>query len=288
MMTLADLVRDATSRLAAAAVPSASVDAELLMAFVLELGRGEMLARQISGATLSTDQAAHYEELLMRRERREPLQHLVGRAPFMTFEVEVGPGVFVPRPETEALAQWAVAHLSTLAPGENGITVLDLCSGSGVLAITLARAVPYARVSAVEVSDQAMPYLSANVSRLAPEVQCFQASVVEFGSTFHDASVGMIVANPPYVPSTEVPNDPEVSQWDPHDALFGGAEGLDVVREIVLLASRVLVEGAPLAMEHSNLQGEQVRSILEGAGFRTVATERDLTGRERFSYGFAP
>jgi release factor glutamine methyltransferase len=206
----------------------------------------------------------------------------------MTFEVEVGPGVFVPRPETEALAQWALSHLSSLAPGENGIHAVDLCSGSGVLAITLARAVPYAEVTAVEISDEAMPYLRRNVSKLAPQVVVVKASVAEAGSTLVDHGIDLLVANPPYVPLGEVPNDPEVFHWDPKTALFGGDDGLDVIRECVALGSRVLRPGAGIALEHSNLQGDLVRAILSDSGFRTVATERDLTGRDRFSFGFQP
>lgn len=288
MILLADLLRDATTRLQAAGVASPEVDAELLAAFVLGLGRGEMLAKSMAGAELDPETLSRFSVLLERREQREPLQHLTGKAPFMTFEVAVGPGVFVPRPETEALASWAVGELSSRAPGEQGIQVLDLCSGSGVLAVTIARALPYASVTAVEISGDAVPYLTANVEELAPEVVVRPESVLQAAQWVQSQSVDMMVANPPYVPLSEIPNDEEVARWDPALALYGGEDGLDVVREIIDLAVHGLKSGGILALEHSNLHGEAVRELCTHAGFRSVATERDLTGRDRFTFAYQP
>jgi release factor glutamine methyltransferase len=144
---------------------------------------------------------------VVRREAREPLQHLLGSAPFMSFQVRVGPGVFVPRPETESLAERAIQTASTMAVGDVGLRIMDLCSGSGVLAIALARAIPHATVEAVEVSDEALPYLVQNVADLSPG-GCDHPRLLEsFASGVAPASLDLIVSNPPYVPDAEIPND---------------------------------------------------------------------------------
>jgi release factor glutamine methyltransferase len=288
MITLQQLVADATLTLQAAGVPSPAVDAEMLLAHVLGVPRGEMLSRLVVGTEISPEHHKSFEVLLERRAAREPLQHLVGLAPFMNFELSVGPGVFVPRPETESLAERAIHHASTIAVGDGGVVVVDLCAGSGALAIALARALPYAKVCAVEISPEATPYLLKNTQALAPEVEVYHQSVLEFAQQASPASVDMIVANPPYVPEAQVPNDPEVALFDPHLALYGGVDGLDVVRQIVEVGMRVLRPGGVLMMEHSNLHGEPVRGLLVDAGYTRVDTERDLTGRERFSTGFRP
>jgi release factor glutamine methyltransferase len=181
----------------------------------------------------------------------------------MNFEVEVGPGVFIPRPETESLAERALSMAQTLGVDERGLSVVDLCSGSGVLAISLARAVPWASVVAVEVSAEACGYLERNVSRLAPSVEVVPASVAEFAATQAESSLDMIVANPPYIPDSEVPNDPEVFV-------------------------HALRSGGVLMMEHSNLQGAAMAKLLAESGFRTIHTEQDLLGRDRFTHAIAP
>jgi len=288
MTTLQQLVSDATLSLQAAGVASPSVDAEILAAHVMGVSRGEMLSWLVAGREISPAQQKDFELLLERRALREPLQHLLGVAPFMSFQVAVGPGVFVPRPETESLAERAIQHASATAVGDSGVHLVDLCSGSGALAIALARAVPYAHVRAVELSPEAMPYLVQNTQALAPEVVVIQSSVQEFGQRVAQGTIDLIVANPPYVPDAEVPNDPEVALFDPHPALYGGPDGLDVIREIVQHAARALRPGGVVMMEHSNLQGESVRALLRDTGYAKVETERDITGRERFSTGFRP
>lgn len=284
-MSLAALVASARDRLERAGVPSPAVDAELLVAWLMGVSRGELLARVHRGDDADSGVASDLEPLLLRRESREPLQHLIGRAPFMTFELEVGRGVFVPRPETQSLAEHAIAHALTVGVGEAGVSIVDLCSGSGALAIALARAVPWASVSALEVSAEAMPYLMRNVAALAPHVTVVDASVAEFARVVVPCSADIIVANPPYVPDHEIPNESEVADFDPPMALFGGLDGLDVVREIVALALIALRPGGVVMMEHSNLQGPEVAALLVAQGFRLVATEKDLLGRDRFTHG---
>ena len=288
MVLVAEALASLRDRLAAAGVPSPEADASILLGSVLGLSRGELLAHAHLGKELSAEVSAALEPLVQRRQAREPLQHIVGRAPFMNFEVEVGPGVFIPRPETESLAESALSMAQSLGVDERGLSIVDLCSGSGVLAISLARAVPWASVVAVEISPDACAYLERNVLRLAPSVEVVCSSVVNFAAAQGESSLDMIVANPPYIPDSEVPNDPEVFAHDPHLALFGGADGLDVVREIVEFARHALRPGGVIMMEHSNLQGAAIADLLVGRGFRTIHTEQDLLGRDRFTHGIAP
>ena len=285
-MDLASSLRDATTRLAQAGVASPEVDAEMLLAHVAGVSRGELLAGVHSGKSVEKADLAQWEQLIVRRANREPLQHLTGTAAFMSFEVKVGPGVFVPRPETQSLVEHAISQAQAMAVREAGLHIVDLCSGSGVVAISLARAVLHASVVADEASASAVEYLRQNVDTLAPNITVVASDVVSFGQSAQDASIDMIVANPPYVPSAEIPNDPEVARYDPAMALYGGEDGLDTVHEIVTLAARALRPGGYLAIEHSNLQGDAMRSALKDAGFRMVLTERDLVGRERFTQGF--
>lgn len=287
-MSLAEVLTDVTARLARAGVPSPAADAEWLLAHVIGGSRGEALARMHQGAELEKEQAAHLEALVRRRETREPLQHLLGVAPFMAFEVRVGPGVFVPRPETESLAERALQTASTMAVGESGLRIIDLCSGSGVVAIALSRGLPHARVQALEMSADALPYLRDNIADLAPEVQLIHQSVEQWVSEVAPSSCDLIVSNPPYVPDAEIPNDPEVQKFDPPLALYGGEDGLDLIRVIAEGASRALRPGGALMVEHSNLQGASVRALLEDHGFRTVSTEKDMVNRDRFSQGYRP
>lgn len=287
-MSLPALIGDISARLAAAGVPSPAVDAEFLVAHVAGLSRGELLAKIQQGYELGSEQLSTLEVLVERREQREPLQHLLGVAPFMSFEVRVGPGVFVPRPETESLAERAIQTASAMAVGDEGLRIVDLCAGSGVLAIALAKTIPHATVQAWEISDDALPYLRGNVEELAPEIQVEHASVETWASRAAPSSVDMVVSNPPYVPDSEIPNDPEVQLFDPGLALYGGIDGLDVIRAIAEGSARALRSGGILMLEHSNLQGSEVRDVLESRGFRTVSTETDLVGRERFTWGYRP
>jgi release factor glutamine methyltransferase len=284
---LADCVREAATRLARVGVPSPQADAELIWAHIFGISRGEVLARGFRGDEVSAENVDRANVLLGRREKREPLQHLLGVAPFMSFEVAVGPGVFVPRPETESLVERAIQLAQTLGVGEAGISVLDLCAGSGVVAIAIAREVPWARVTAVEASESAVAYLSKNVARLAPAVRILHSTVDEFGITLTPGSLDLVVSNPPYVPLGETPNEPEVSEYDPPEALFGGADGMDVVVDVVSLAKKALRPGGVVMIEHANVQGDSVRNLLVQAGFRLVVTERDLLGRDRFTHAVA-
>ena len=186
------------------------------------------------------------------------------------------------------MALRAIDQAQTLAVGEHGLRVLDLCAGSGVLGIAIAREVPHAQVTAVEVSPEAFGYLEINSQALAPENTLVKEDLGSFGAQSLDDSFDLVVANPPYVPKDLVPNDPEVADFDPPLALFGGDDGLDVVREILGFAPSILRPGGVIMIEHSNLQGESVKALLHEAGFRAISTEQDLVGRDRFTQGFLP
>lgn len=284
-MSLADLVATTTKRLAQAGVPSPEADAHLIVGHLLGISRGEVVARQHRGDEASSELHSAVNELVVRREKREPLQHLLGVAPFMSFEVVVGPGVFIPRPETESLATHAIEVATTLGVSDQGVTIVDLCAGSGVLAITLQREVSWASVTAVEASTEAFAYLKKNVAALAPEVSLRLQTVAQAEAAFLPGSIDLVVSNPPYVPVGEIPNEPEVSDYDPPEALFGGLDGMDVVSQVISFAQRNLRSGGVVMMEHANVQGHSVRNLLENAGFRLVQTEQDLLGRDRFTHG---
>lgn len=273
-------VRDeTTARLAAAGVPDPEVDAELLIGHVLGLSRGGVQARLVIGAELSDADAATLAGLVDRRVRREPLQHLTGRAAFRSLELSVGPGVFVPRPETEGVAQLAIDALRASAePEPIGI---DLGSGSGALALALAIEVPHARVWAVENSPEAFPWTRRNVEEVGAANLELVFADLAVALPELDGRVAVVVSNPPYIPADAIPRDPEVRLYDPERALYGGADGLDVVRALSKRAYGLLRSGGVLVIEHGEFQSAEIAALLTADGWRAVAHHRDLTGRDR-------
>ncbi|WP_344795985.1 peptide chain release factor N(5)-glutamine methyltransferase [Frondihabitans peucedani] len=264
--------------LEAASVPSPGVDAELLLAHVLGRSRGEVAVQAITGGTVSASEADSFRALVARRAAREPLQHLTGLAPFRSLELHVGPGVFVPRPETEGVAQLAIDALSARAEPEP--VAVDLGTGSGALALALATEVPRSRVYAVELSPEAAVWTRRNIASTGARVTLVEG---DLGTALPelDGTVSVVVSNPPYIPVGMVPRDPEVRLHDPELALFGGADGLDVVRSLSQRALRLLVPGGTLVIEHGEEQGPAIRELLGGDGWRGAATHQDLTRRDR-------
>lgn len=275
--SLAALVRAAAQRLDAAGVPDPLVDAELLTAHVLDKRRGEVQAAIVRGDAVTEPHARMLEALLTRRERREPLQHLTGTAPFRHLELAVGPGVFVPRPETETVVQYAIDAL--LSCGEPSPIAVDLGTGSGAIALAMATEVPHARVFAVERSPQAHAWAARNTAR----AENLTLLLGDLATAFDEltGTVAVVISNPPYVPDDAVPRDPEVRLFDPAQALYGGPDGLDVVRVISTRAQRLLRPGGLLVLEHGELQGDAIRGILSADGWRSPATHQDLTRRDR-------
>lgn len=283
---LSGLVRAATERLAAAGVPDPAVDAELLAASVLGTSRGAAQAAAIRGDALDAATTAAYEGLVERRCAREPLQHLTGRAPFRHLELAVGPGVFVPRPETEVVAQLAIDALraaATPAP-----VAVDLGTGSGAIALAMATEVPHARVYAAEKSADAYAWAEENVRRSGADNLALALVDLEQAFPDLDGTVSVVVSNPPYVPDDAIPRDPEVRLYDPPVALYGGTDGLDVVRVLSHVGLRLAHPGGMIVLEHGEWQGAAIRDILTADGWRAAATHPDLTMRDRATTALRP
>ncbi|GGF30732.1 peptide chain release factor N(5)-glutamine methyltransferase [Williamsia phyllosphaerae] len=271
------IIAAAVDRLTAAGVDSPRVDAELLFAHVLGVDRGRLIAADDPTDT----QAALLDEWLDRRAAREPLQHIVGSASFGPIDLAVGPGVFVPRPETEAILEWAGAVCS----GIDHPRVVDLCSGSGALAIAVATTVPDATVIAVENDPDALIWLRDNVTRAVEGVRR-RLTVIHGDVRSHDVlgpdTADLVVSNPPYVP-VGADLSPEVIEHDPAVAVFAGADGMSVITPMIGLIAHALVPGGRCAIEHDDTTADLVVAELRGhGGFDEITARADLAGRPRF------
>lgn len=287
MTAVRSAVRTAAERLGRAGVPSPEHDARALAVHVLGLDRpGDLLLAD----ALDEQQAATYDALVGRRARRVPLQHLTGTVGFRRITLEVGPGVFVPRPESESVVQWAVDWATGLAGGpgpEPAPLAVDLCTGSGAIALALANEVPHSTVHAVERDPGALAWARRNAAARAaagdPPVHLHQADVADcladLAGQFH-----LVVSNPPYVADAERSLlDAEVADHDPPLALFAGADGLDLIRVVERTARRLLAPGGVVVVEHSDRQGATAPAqFAAAAGWADVHDHVDLTGRDRF------
>lgn len=267
-------VAQATQRLADAGVPSPRFDAEELAAFVHSVKRGEL------HGVPDADFDARYWEAVARREAREPLQHITGRAFFRYLELQVGPGVFVPRPETESVVGWAIDAVRAMDVVEP--LIVDLCAGSGAIALALAQEVPRSRVHAVELDEGALRWARKNVegSRVVLHHADALTALPEL-----DGQVDLVISNPPYIPLTEWEYvAPEARDHDPQLALFSGEDGLDVIRGLERTAHRLLRPGGVVVIEHADTQGGQVPWIFtEERGWADAADHPDLNKRPRFA-----
>ncbi|SFL52073.1 release factor glutamine methyltransferase [Geodermatophilus ruber] len=256
------------------------MDAELLLAHVLGVTRTGLL----TAAAVPDDAATRFAALVGQRADRVPLQHLTGRAAFRHLELSVGPGVFVPRPETEQLAGWALDRLAaTDAP-----VVVDLGAGSGAIALSVAHEHPAARVTAVERDISAIEWTRHNAAVRAAAgdtpVEVISGDMTDPHLLRElDGAVDVVVSNPPYVPDgAVVPR--EVADHDPPLALWGGPDGLDVVRGLLVTAARLLRPGGWLGIEHADQQGSAVPALVRAhGGFTDVADHPDLAGRPRYT-----
>jgi release factor glutamine methyltransferase len=261
-------------------VESPRVDAELLLAHVLGIGRTALLTLDDA----PDDVAARFAALVAERAARVPLQHLTGRAPFRHLDLAVGPGVFVPRPETEQLAGWALERLAGLPEP----VVVDLGSGSGALALAIAQEHPGARVTAVERDPQAIAWTRHNAAARAAAgdlpITVVEGDMTDGGLLAElDGRVDVVVSNPPYVPDgAGLPR--EVADHDPPLALWGGPDGLDVVRGLLGTAARLLRPGGWLGIEHADQQGTALPALVRAHGAWTdVEDHPDLAGRPRYT-----
>lgn len=278
-VSVADALRRAVERLAAAGVTDPQVDAELLLAHVTAGSRGTVQAAAFRGDALPSEAVREFDALVARRETREPLQHLTGRAPFRHLELRVGPGVFVPRPETEMVAQLGIDALRAAASPSP--VAVDLGTGSGAIALALATEVPHAQVHAAENSVEAFVWAEENFREVAAANARLAFIDLEHAFPDLDGTVSVLVSNPPYVPDAAIPRDPEVRLFDPPAALYGGEDGLDVVRVLSRVGRRLLHPGGTIVIEHGEWQGEAIRGILTADGWRAAATHPDLTMRDR-------
>lgn len=268
-------VSAATAELAAAGVPSPRVDAELLAAHLLDVSTGELRAALIL-ADRSLCAPAGYPELVAQRAARIPLQHLTGVANFRYLELHVGPGVFIPRPETETLAQLAI----DAAKDVDHPRVVDLGTGSGAIAGSIAYEVPQAEVHAVELGELAHAWAERNLLPLGVKLVRgdLRTAFAELNGT-----ADVVVSNPPYIPADAIPREPEVADHDPAMALYGGGtDGLELPRAAIATAARLLKPGGVFVLEHAEVQATTLRSaIAESPLWRDVTTHRDLNGSER-------
>lgn len=275
------LTVSAAEALRAAGVPSPRHDADMLAAHVLGASRASLY----TASAPTPQQREEFALLVGRRASREPLQHLTGRAYFRHVELEVGPGVFVPRPETELVAGVAIDEARRVrAASGNPARVVDLCTGSGAIAASVADEIEDVVVHAVELSPDAHAYAARNLAGTGVDLRCGDAATA-FADL--DGTVDVVVTNPPYVPLDAVIRDPEVAEHDPALALWGGPDGLDVVRQVVAVGARLLRDGGLLVVEHADVQGVSVPALLdasvgERAGWRDVSDHPDLLGRDRY------
>lgn len=277
-MNLREILKDAKEQLALSEIDG--VDAEILLAHVLGISRMDLhnpvlLERTLEALDDKSIPLETFHDLLARRILHEPLQYITGTAYFRNLELKVGPGVLVPRPESELLVGAVLTHIANLpAP----VSVIDLGSGSGALALAIATEASNSRVIAVEKSDEALVWLKKNVETIVEDLRIVHSDV-------NDALPGIkcdvVIANPPYVEDeSDLPRD--VVEHEPAIALFGGKDGMDAPRQFISSASRLLKSGGLLAIEHNEKQGTFIKDALS-ADFEEIQLHQDLAGRPRWT-----
>ena len=273
MIRADQLLRTAGERLAGAGTASPAAEARSLLGHVLEVSPGALfLVREVGPAA-----AGRFLELVERRVAGEPVQHITGRAYFRHVEVSVGPGVFVPRPETEVMTGWVIER----ARGLDHAVIVELCAGSGVISLAIRDECAHAEVHAVELSEDAAVWAQRNLSGSGVDLR-----VGDMADAFPDLDgrVDLVVANPPYVPLEAWASvAPDVRDHDPDLALWSGDDGLDATRVVARVAARLLRPGGWVASEHAEVQHVSAPGVFVATGmFDRVGDEPDLTGRPRF------
>lgn len=277
-MLLSDLLARGTELFAKAGIESAEVDAQLLAAHVLGFSRGELQSKLFTDFVI--DDVREIEELFQKRSERIPLQHLTGVAYFRNLALQVSPGVFIPRPETESVAELAIQALR-MVPGEP--IAVDLCTGSGAIAISLATEVPQARVYAWELNPDSEKLLRQNIEANGGVVELVMADIASDHPLFTElaGSVDVVISNPPYIPTWAIPRDIEVQLHDPDLALYGGEDGMDIMKVVSQRALQLLKPGGFLVVEHAESQAKIVADLFQADGWRQIRSHQDLTARDR-------
>lgn len=271
MSTVREVLKWATTKLSTAQCTSPETDAQLLLAFALKVDRKNLPADQ----ELTPEQSAKFTELIEKRAQRIPLQHLTGQAFFRYLELEVGPGVFIPRPETELLVEAGLVELNKKSGAKLAV---DLCAGSGAIALSLALESPNTTVHAVEVSTQAFVWLEKNVAAHSEQLARLNSTVITYNEdatnlnvlSALNGTVDVVLSNPPYIPDEMIPREPEVRDHDPKLALFGGPDGLDVARKVSIVAANLLKPNGFFGMEHADVQGESAVDLLSNTGGKNL------------------
>jgi len=282
MSEIKSLLRSAKEKLAAADI--SEIDAEHLFAYVLGISRMDLHNSVKLEATLKSlgDFGViedTFAKLISRRASHEPLQYLTGIAYFRHLEIEVGPGVLVPRPESELLVEAVLTHINNLEKKIDGeISVIDLGAGSGALSLAIATEAPRSRVIAVEKSTEAIEWLKKNVAKISENVRVVEGDVAE---VLPGVKCDIVIANPPYIPNSQtLPRD--VAEHEPHIALFGGETGMELPQRFINAAARLLKTGGVLAIEHTEDQGAAIDAVLSKE-FNEIVLHQDLTGRPRWT-----
>jgi release factor glutamine methyltransferase len=272
-----ELLREAAGVLQAAGVASPEYDAAELLAHVLGTRRAALALVDV----VTPEQRTGFAELVRRRARREPLQHLTGVAGFRYVELAVGPGVFVPRPETELLAGWGVDRAREVLDGNRTPVVVDLCTGSGAMALSVATEVPAAEVHAVELSEDAFAWAARNLA--STEVDLRQGDMADAFRDL-DGTVDVLLCNPPYIPLEAFESvAPEARDHDPALALWSGQDGLEAIRVVERVGARLLRPGGVLGVEHADVQGASAPALFAGTDrWSDVRDNPDLAGRSRY------
>ncbi|MEY2826949.1 MAG: hypothetical protein RIQ80_4 [Actinomycetota bacterium] len=286
---------DIELRLKNANVPSPRFDAESLVAFVLKTSRNRVGLI----AEITDEQYREIEKLVEKRVRRIPLQHLIGEQGFRYLVLNVGPGVFIPRPETELLVESVIRYIKD--KNQEKVLVVDYCAGSGSIALSIAKECSNVEVFAIEKSLEAFKYLEANYLKYENEIKSQNSKVHLINADVNSEVIeinnledqfDVVVSNPPYIPEKMVPKEIEVKDHDPAIALYGGKDGLEIVRVVVEKATKLLKTGGLLAIEHSDLQGNlddelSVPYLLKSSNcFEKIEDRKDLNALPRYCVGF--
>ena len=283
-MLVAEVLSDASSKLLEAGVTSAKVDAELLASHTLGITRSDLALLVATNQEFPAAELERFDIALARRVSREPLQHITGIAPFRHLELLVGPGVFTPRPETEQLVSYALEKTTA----KQKPLIVDLCSGSGAIAISLATEVSGSEVFAVELSNEAFAFLLQNAARYGLSQANLRNEDLQHSLTELDGLVDLVISNPPYIPNDAIPIDLEVQLHEPSMSLYGGVDGLDVVRQILVRAMELLKPGGVLVMEHADTQSRAIGELLLAEGWLQVEARADLAGKDRMISALKP
>lgn len=295
-MSVADVVRAAAETLRQAGVDTPEHDAKLLLAEAYgvelrDIDKAVLMGSDISAilSEATAEPNGLFAIMVARRAKREPLQYIVGHAPFRYLDLHVGSGVFIPRPETEIVVEEGLNWIAS--KGLRTPRVVDLCAGSGAIGLSIITEVPGSQVWAVEISEQAASWARRNLAEVG---ECWPMLASNYHLDIADATnpatladldgtIDAVITNPPYVPQTAVPKQPEVCDYDPALALYGGSlDGARIPEGIITRAARLLRDGGLLVMEHDVTQGERLVEYARSQGFSTARTGQDLTARDRY------